>query len=54
MFQSLYRGLEFRFSPSFVADGCGYSFDEVVERVFEGLDQAKRLISTPFEVCKVV
>ncbi|GIX64229.1 adenosine deaminase, putative [Babesia caballi] len=43
-------GLEFRFSPAYVAEGCGYSFDEVVDRFFDGIEQAKRQISTPFEV----
>ncbi|CDR95386.1 adenosine deaminase, putative [Babesia bigemina] len=43
-------GLEFRFSPAYLAEGCGYSFDEVLDSVFDGIEQAKQQITTPFEV----
>ncbi|GBE61418.1 adenosine deaminase [Babesia ovata] len=46
----LHRGLEFRFSPAYIAEGCGYSFDEVLDSVFDGIEQAKQRITTPFEV----
>nr|BAN65011.1 adenosine deaminase, putative [Babesia bovis] len=43
-------GLEFRFSPAYLAEGCGYSYDEVVNDVLSGMEQAKKQMKTPFEV----
>ncbi|KAK2197754.1 bifunctional Adenosine-adenine deaminase/Metal-dependent hydrolase/Adenosine deaminase domain [Babesia duncani] len=42
-------GLELRISPAFIAQGCGYSFDEVVTQFENGLQRAKKDIKNTME-----